>query len=151
MSMQPRRVHRGVYIQTGRGIGSIFAGLFRALRPLLTGGAKIAVKSGKQVLQNKAVQQALSEAGSEALKSGINLIKNTGKNASTPKKKATGRAAPPVVEPDTDTGHAHSVIPVPTIRPLKRVHRRTANVKARAAPAKKGGKKKKRGATIFEN
>lgn len=143
MSMVPRRVHRGVYIQTGKGIGSIFAGLFRALRPLLSGGAKIAVKSGKKVLQNKAVQQALTEAGSEALKSGIDLVKSQRKN--TTKSKQGSRPAP-VLEPER--GHAPTIAKVSPVKPLKRVLRRTANVKARAAPAKK---KKKRAATIFES
>lgn len=58
--------HHGPYSQRGRGIGSIFSGLFRSLKPL----ASMGLKFGKKVLNSdlaKKVGSTALEFGKEAL------------------------------------------------------------------------------------
>lgn len=58
--------HHGPYVQRGRGIGSIFSGLFRSLKPL----ASMGIKFGKKVLNSdlaKKVGSTALEFGKEAL------------------------------------------------------------------------------------
>lgn len=50
--------HEGVRFQRGRGIGSIFSGLFRALRPLASMGLSV----GKKVLTSDLARQLGSTA-----------------------------------------------------------------------------------------
>lgn len=68
--------HARLYTQRGRGFGSLFASVASALRPLLSSGLKAAVSGGKKALGNAAVQSALAEAGTGAIKSGVNLAGN---------------------------------------------------------------------------
>lgn len=80
-----RRVHRGTYLQHGRGFGSIISGIIRVLKPIFTSGAKMALSTGKKALGNAAVQSAINEASSAAVKGGMNLAGNLiGGNEKTP-------------------------------------------------------------------
>lgn len=63
-------VHRGMYIQQGKGFGSIFASLFRVLKPLVSKGMSTAVKGGRRALADKDVQGALSSIKKSALQGG---------------------------------------------------------------------------------
>jgi len=58
-------------IQRGHGLGSILAGLYRTLRPILWSGAK---SMGKE---------ALKALGREALRTGTNIIKDIAENPPT--------------------------------------------------------------------
>ena len=60
--------HEGVRMQRGRGLGSIFAGLFRWLRPL----ASMGFNAGKQVLSSNLAQKL----GTTALDIGKSAAKN---------------------------------------------------------------------------
>lgn len=58
--------HQGPYIQRGRGIGSLFSGLFRSLKPLASMGLKV----GKKILNSDIAKKVGSTAldfGKEAL------------------------------------------------------------------------------------
>lgn len=61
------RFHEGVRFQRGRGLGAIFGGLFRALRPL----ASMGLKAGKKFIQSetgRSLTSAVKDLGSNALK-----------------------------------------------------------------------------------
>lgn len=60
--------HSGPRFQRGRGLGSLFSGLFRALRPLATMGLKF----GKKILTSDAAKSI----GSAALDMGKDVVKN---------------------------------------------------------------------------
>lgn len=76
--------HRGAYIQRGRGLGGIFAGLMKFLIPALKASTKVAVKTvakqGKKAITSRAAQslakKALKTAKKNALKAGLNLAGN---------------------------------------------------------------------------
>lgn len=58
--------HRGPYMQSGRGIGSLFSGLFRSLKPLASMGLKV----GKKIINSDIAKKIGSTAldfGKEAL------------------------------------------------------------------------------------
>jgi len=60
-------IHRGERFQAGRGLGSLFGGLFRTLKPLATMG----INMGKRLIQSdlgKKIGQNMLEMGGEALK-----------------------------------------------------------------------------------
>lgn len=63
-------VHRGMYIQQGKGFGSIFASLFKVLKPLVSKGLSTAVKGGKRALADKDVQNAFLSVKKSALQGG---------------------------------------------------------------------------------
>ena len=73
-------LHRGRYIQRGRGVGSILVSLFRGLAPMLKAGAKTAVKSAlrgsaRTITKKgakKLAKRALSSVGKSAAKAGMN-------------------------------------------------------------------------------
>jgi len=64
-------VHRGPYIQQGRGFGQIFSTLFRYLKPLVTKGVGALFKGGKRALADKDVQNALKKVKKSSLKGGV--------------------------------------------------------------------------------
>lgn len=77
-------VHRGVYMQRGRGLGGIFASLSRFLRPMFTKGISI----GRKALSEPALKQAVNQIKNESIKAGTRAInQQLGKIASTPKAK----------------------------------------------------------------
>jgi hypothetical protein len=59
------------FVQKGRGLGSILAGLFRTLRPILWSGAKSVGK------------EAFKALGCEVLCTGGNIIRNIAENSHT--------------------------------------------------------------------
>ena len=61
-------LHEGLRHQSGRGIGAIFSGIFRGLRPLLSMGLRV----GKKVLTSDLAKQV----GSTALDIGKSTLKN---------------------------------------------------------------------------
>lgn len=61
-------VHRGDRFQAGRGIGSLFGGLIRGLKPLVSMG----LSTGKKILGSKLVK----DIGSTALQMGKDTLKN---------------------------------------------------------------------------
>lgn len=61
-------IHRGERFQRGRGIGSLFAGLFRTLKPLFSMG----LKAGKKMLTSDVAK----DIGSTALNIGKEAAKN---------------------------------------------------------------------------
>lgn len=82
-------VHRGVYLQRGKGFGGIFSSLFRLLRPLVSRGFSSAVKGGKKILADKDVQASLQQVKRSALKSGATAVD---KALNTAQAKAVKRA-----------------------------------------------------------
>jgi len=74
-------LHEGLRYQSGRGFGSIFSGLFRTLKPLVSMG----LKAGKKIITSDLAKQV----GSTALNIGKDTLKNVaadlieGKSAST--------------------------------------------------------------------
>lgn len=60
--------HKGERFQSGRGLGALFSGLFRTLKPLFS----IGLSAGKKALQS----QAAKTIGSAALDIGKNAAKN---------------------------------------------------------------------------
>lgn len=77
-------VHRGNYMQHGRGLGGILASLFKGLVPLLKSTAKVvvrqAVRSGKKVLTSdttkKVAKKVLASAKKNVVKAGLNATLN---------------------------------------------------------------------------
>jgi len=67
-------IHRGHYLQRGRGLGGIFSALFRVLKPLISRGASSALKFGKHALKDPEVKKALHKVKGAALKSGARTI-----------------------------------------------------------------------------
>lgn len=61
-------VHRGERFQSGRGIGSLFGGLLRGLKPLVSMG----LSTGKKILGS----QLAKNIGSTALEMGKDALKN---------------------------------------------------------------------------
>lgn len=61
-------IHRGERFQRGRGIGSLFAGLFRSLKPLFSMG----LKAGKKFVESDTAK----DIGKSALSIGKNAVKN---------------------------------------------------------------------------
>jgi hypothetical protein len=59
------------FVQTGHGLGSVLAGLFRTLRPILWSGAK------------SAGEEALKALGREALRTGGNIIRDNAEKPPT--------------------------------------------------------------------
>lgn len=78
---------QGTRIQSGRGLGSVFGGLFRRALPMLKStarqGVQEVIRSGmdifKDVSQGKNLKQALRQRGKEATK---RVINNVGKSLS---------------------------------------------------------------------
>jgi hypothetical protein len=72
------RIHRGDYIQRGRGIGSALAGLFSRLLPVISRTvskvAPIVIRSGKAAVKSKMGQNLMKEAREQALKAGVNAV-----------------------------------------------------------------------------
>lgn len=60
--------HSGPRFQRGRGLGSIFSGLFRSLKPL----ASMGLKAGKKLMQSDIVKNI----GNKALQMGTEAAKN---------------------------------------------------------------------------
>lgn len=69
-----RVVHHGPYLQRGRGIGAIFATLFRALMPVAKAGVKTALKHGVKAAKSQVGRQALRVAKREIKKSGAKAV-----------------------------------------------------------------------------
>lgn len=63
-------IHRGPYIQRGRGLGNIFASFFRAVLPAMK-------NVGKSVLKSSLTKDVLKTAREGALNAGINLMADT--------------------------------------------------------------------------
>lgn len=67
-------IHKGHYLQRGRGLGGIFSSLFRVLKPLFSKGAKHAIQATKHVLKDKDIKTALTDIKSAAVKSGTKAL-----------------------------------------------------------------------------
>lgn len=67
-------VHRGRYLQQGRGLGGIFSSLFRILKPLISKGASTALKAGKYALKDADIKKAVKSVKKAAIKSGAKSI-----------------------------------------------------------------------------
>jgi len=65
-------IHRGPYIQHGRGFGGIFSSLLRVLKPLVSKGISL----GKHAIKDSQVQSALSDIKNSAVKTGAKAITN---------------------------------------------------------------------------
>jgi ribosomal protein S7 len=91
-SMYPA-VHRGPYIQQGRGFGQIFATLFRYLKPVVSKGIGALFRGGKRALADRDVRDALRSVKKSSLKGGVKAYerlvnpKNQAKNVRTAKKR----------------------------------------------------------------
>ena len=68
-------VHRGQFLQRGKGLGGIFSSLMTYLKPLLSRGASKALTLGKTALKDKGVKDALTEIKKSSLKTGTAVIK----------------------------------------------------------------------------
>ena len=69
-------IHRGQYLQRGRGLGGIFSTLIKFLKPVLSKGTSTAVKLGKYVSKDPDINHAVSSIKSAAIKSGTKKIVN---------------------------------------------------------------------------
>ena len=86
-------IHRGQFLQRGRGIGGIFSSLIRILKPIFKQSTGSIIKASKIALKEPDVNKALRKIKKTFLKSGRKLIqkkisiskKNEPKQ--TPKKK----------------------------------------------------------------
>lgn len=67
-------IHRGRYLQRGRGLGGLFSSIFRALKPLFAKGSKHLVTAGARALKDPEVKTALTSIKSTALESGTKAI-----------------------------------------------------------------------------
>ena len=76
-------IHRGDYMQRGRGFGSIFSSLIRVLKPLFNKGASALIKGGTAALKDPTVKSAINDIKKTALDSGVSAI---GKVLSKPPK-----------------------------------------------------------------
>ena len=94
-----RNVHRGVLLQKGAGLGSMFGALSRWLIPLIRRGAKVAVRHGSTFAKSKGGQAILKTAKKELSKGGATLAKNviSGKNPKKDVKKDLRRASTNIV------------------------------------------------------
>ena len=63
-------VHRGQFLQRGKGLGGIFSSLMTYLKPLLSRGASKALTLGKTALKDKGVKDALTEIKKILFKNG---------------------------------------------------------------------------------
>jgi len=77
--------------KTSHGIGGIFSALFRALKPLASKGASLAVRAGKSALANSEVQSAIKDIQSAAINTGVKAINK----ALNPQKAAAAAATAP--------------------------------------------------------
>ena len=62
--------HRGLRLQRGRGLGSIFGSLFKWLSPIVAKG----VSAGKSALKNPHVRAGLKDVQKSAIKAGVRKI-----------------------------------------------------------------------------
>ena len=69
-------IHRGQYLQRGRGLGGIFSTLIKFLKPVLSKGTSTAVKLGKYASKDPDINHAVSSIKSAAIKSGTKKIVN---------------------------------------------------------------------------
>ena len=67
-------IHRGRYLQRGRGLGGLFSLIFRVLKPLFTKGTKHHVSAGAHALKDPDVKTALTSIKSAALQSGTKAV-----------------------------------------------------------------------------
>ena len=71
-----RRIHSGVYLQQGRGLGSVFSNLIKWIIPSLKIGTKVAAKIGAKTLKDPTVKRAITQVKKSALKTGVNAASN---------------------------------------------------------------------------
>jgi len=62
--------HRGLRLQRGRGLGSIFGNIYKFLKPLVHKGVNL----GKTALKNPDIQAGLKDVQSSAIKAGVRKI-----------------------------------------------------------------------------
>ena len=67
-------IHRGRYLQRGRGLGGLFSSIFRVLKPLFAKGTKHLVSAGAHALKDPEVKTALTSIKSAALQSGTKAV-----------------------------------------------------------------------------
>lgn len=72
--------HRGQYLQRGRGIGGLFASLFRWLKPIIP----TIFKAGKKALKDPAVSTALKSVKNEAIAASTRAVNKGLKNIAPP-------------------------------------------------------------------
>ena len=84
-------IHRGRYLQRGRGLGGLFSSIFRVLKPLIAKGTKHLVSAGAHALKDPEGKTALTSIKSAALQSGTKAvtqkIKQQEKNTASKTKK----------------------------------------------------------------
>lgn len=117
--------HRGQYMQRGRGIGGIFASLFRWLKPIIP---KI-LSVGKKAVKDPEIGKALNSVKSQAVSAGERVI-NKGLRSIAPDKPPPNKKAK-------------------TSPPPPRPRAPKPKAKFKSKPFKK--KNNKQAATIFDN
>ena len=63
-------IHRGQYLQRGRGLGNIFASIMRILKPIVTKS----IKAGRKALSDPTVQDAVSSVKKSTIQAGTRAI-----------------------------------------------------------------------------
>ena len=69
-------VHRGPFLQRGRGIGSVIARIFSRLVPFLGKAGKTVAKAATNKAVKKVAKEALKSGSRSAVKAGANVILN---------------------------------------------------------------------------
>ena len=71
------RIQRGKgFGQRGAGLGSLFATLFRSLKPLASKGFQMAKTAAKTALKNPEIKSAVDDIKKSAIKSGTEAVKD---------------------------------------------------------------------------
>ena len=63
-------VHRGQYLQRGRGLGGIFSSIFRVLKPIFTKSLQM----GRKALADPAMKKAVSSLKKSSIQAGTRAI-----------------------------------------------------------------------------
>jgi len=116
-------VHRGQFLQRGRGLGSIFGSLFKFLKPLASKGAKMAFKAGQSALQNPDIAKGINDVKTQAVMSGVKAIN----------KALSGKAAP-----------EQDAFVTPAVSDTTSIVQRAAPLKKRVVKKKKKQTKKRK-------
>lgn len=75
------QIHRGHYLQRGRGLGGIFSSLMKILKPVFSKGMQM----GKKALADPAIKKAVAKLKKSSIKAGTRVInKEIGKIAAPP-------------------------------------------------------------------
>ncbi len=83
-------IHRGQYLQRGRGLGGIFSSIFRVLKPIFSKSLSI----GRKALSDPTVKQAVGSLKKSSIRAGTRAI-NKEINKIAPVKLVPKKSVPP--------------------------------------------------------